>query len=272
MSEQGDSGEAGDTERRFEEGRDRIAQGKRCLVEGHAMMRALSAEVRPARARGAIHQLIWDCERLSHHRSQFFSQSGQDAFLDERVFNGKRGGVFVEIGGFDGITSSNCLFFELMRGWSGLLVEPSTGPRARAAEFRRCPCLPIAVSTGSGEGAFLEIEKGPVQMSGLVETYDPGLREKIEGEPRYAGRVRPARQRSLAQVLDSHHMREVDLISLDVVGAEFAVLSSFPFEEYTVRAWAIDGSTHGPRIQQLMQARGYRRIEAMGSDDIYITD
>lgn len=262
--------EAADAQAQFEKGRALIADGRRAFAEGHALLRKLSAEVRPARARGAIHQLIWDCERLNSTRSRFFSQSGQDAFLDERVFQGKRGGVFVEIGGFDGITGSNCLFFELIRGWTGLMVEPASAPRAQAAEFRRCPCLPVAVTTGSGEGAFLEVEAGPVQMSGLVDNYDADLRARVEAEPRYRGRIRPVRLRSLAQVLDSHHIREVDLISLDVVGAELGVLSSFPFEEYRVQAWAIDSTAHGGRIQSLMQARGYRRIEALGNDDIFV--
>lgn len=259
-----------ETEQRFEEGRALIAEGRRALGRGHAVLRALSGEVRAARARGAIHQLIWDCERLNSSRARFFSQSGQDAFLDERVFGGKRGGVFVEVGGFDGITNSNCLFFELLRGWKGLLVEPSAKARARAAEFRRCPCLPVAVTWGSGEGAFLEVEEGPIQMSGLVDSYDPALRQKVEGDPRFAGRVRPARLRSLAQVLDSHHMREIDYVSLDVMGAEWSVLSSFPFAEYRVHAWSIDATAHGPRIQALMEAQGYRRVEALGPDDIYV--
>ncbi|MEO1101919.1 MAG: FkbM family methyltransferase [Pseudomonadota bacterium] len=267
----GASDQGAEQQRRFERGQLLISEGRRAMAEGHSVMRALSAEVRPARARGAIHQMIWECERISNRRSQFFSQAGQDAFLDERVFGGKRGGVFVEVGGFDGITGSNCLFFELMRGWTGLMVEPASVPRAKAAEFRRCPCLPIAVATGGGEGPFLEIEAGPVQMSGLVEHYDPALKARIEAEPRFEGKVRPARMRSLAQVLDSHHIREVDFISLDVTGSEWSILSAFPFEDYRVHAWSVDSTANGPRIQSLMEARGYKRVEAMGADDIYVS-
>ena len=35
----------------------------------------------------------------------------------------KTNGFFIEAGAFDGVTLSNSLFFELHRGWSGLLVE-----------------------------------------------------------------------------------------------------------------------------------------------------
>lgn len=259
-----------DAEARFAHARGLVEEARRALADGHRELRALSAEVRPARARGAIHQLIWDCERLSARRAQFFSQSGQDAFLDEHVFRGKRGGVFVDLGGFDGLTGSNSLFFELMRGWSGLLVEPAQAPRARAAEFRRCPCLPIAVGPSAGEAEFLEIEEGYRQMSGLIQYYGDGVLAQIESAPGHAARRRPVRMRSLAQILDSHHIREIDFVSLDVAGAELAVLQSFPFNEYAVRAWAIDATRHGEAILRLMKAQNYRRLEALGPDDIYV--
>ncbi|MEM7189422.1 MAG: methyltransferase, partial [Pseudomonadota bacterium] len=64
--------------------------------------------------------------------------------MDGQFFRGKRNGTFVEIGGYDGITGSNCLFFELMRGWSGLLIEPSPMFHAQAAAFRRATCRHVA--------------------------------------------------------------------------------------------------------------------------------
>ncbi len=55
---------------------------------------------------------------------KFHSQVGQDRFLLENFFRGKRGGVFVDIGAYDGETFSNSLFFERTMGWTGLCVEP----------------------------------------------------------------------------------------------------------------------------------------------------
>ena len=36
----------------------------------------------------------------------------------------RRGGVFVEAGANDGYAQSNTYYFERMRGWSGVLIEP----------------------------------------------------------------------------------------------------------------------------------------------------
>eukprot|EP00966_Prymnesium_polylepis_P335260 7390625-Prymnesium_polylepis.1 len=56
--------------------------------------------------------------------SNSWAQYGQDLKLDV-LLNHARDGTFVEIGGYDGETFSNTLFFERHRGWRGLLVEPN---------------------------------------------------------------------------------------------------------------------------------------------------
>ena len=124
-----------EAKRQYIRAKEVISRGKQAMAEGHRLLRQLSGKIVHARTRGQINQQIWECERLSGQRDQFFSQAGQDAYLDERVFKGKRDGVFVEIGGYDGVTGSNCLFFELIRGWTGLLIEPSPTYFAKAASF-----------------------------------------------------------------------------------------------------------------------------------------
>ena len=52
-----------------------------------------------------------------------FSQMGQSKYIDS-VLKSKRGGFFIEAGGFDGEEHSNTVFFELERGWTGILIEP----------------------------------------------------------------------------------------------------------------------------------------------------
>ena len=49
-----------------------------------------------------------------------------------------------------------------------------------------------------------------------------------------------------------------------------AILSAFPFDRYRITAWTIENNQGGTEIPELMQARGYRRIEALGVDDVYL--
>jgi hypothetical protein len=53
------------------------------------------------------------------------SHQGQDQWVIERVFSGKRGGWFIDSGaGPDGIRGSNSYVLETEFAWRGLLVEP----------------------------------------------------------------------------------------------------------------------------------------------------
>jgi hypothetical protein len=70
----------------------------------------------------------------------FFSRVGQDRFLFEHFFRGKRNGVFVDVGADDGEQSSNSLFFERFMDWRGLCVEQRPAAFAKLAAQRKCHC------------------------------------------------------------------------------------------------------------------------------------
>jgi len=245
-----------DINRDYTRAQELIGQGRKDLAEALALLRQLRHKVRNIRPRGSLNQEIWDCERALGRVQRFF--------------RGKRDGIFVEIGGYDGVTGSNCLFFEMMRGWSGLLAEPAPALHAKAELARRCPCLRVAIANTEGEAEFLDVQAGLFQMGGLVESYDAAQRAAVEADPRHKGTIIKVPTRPLASILDEHGMTEIDYISLDVEGGEMAVLSSFPFERFRVIAWTIENNGGSAEIPELMHDRGYRRVEVLGVDDVYV--
>lgn len=247
-----------------------IRESREKMVAAHNDLNGVLEHVTNARARGKINGQVWAIERALGARDHYFSQSGQDRFLDERVFHGKRDGIFVEVGGYDGVTGSNCLFFEMMRGWTGLLVEPSPTQFARAQDVRRATCLRAAVADQAGEAEFLDIQEGYTQMSGLTATYAEGLRTQVEADPRHKGALITVPVTTLPDILDDNGLTEIDYVSLDVEGGELAILSGFPFDRYRITAWTIENNQADVRIPELMIANGYRRIEALGVDDVYV--
>jgi hypothetical protein len=112
---------------------------------------------------------------------QFFSAAGQDRFLLEHFFKGKRGGVFVDIGA--GAADSNTLFFERAMAWRGLCTAADPEILARLAATRGVPCagfIPAATSSLadllSGHGVatadYCAIDAGPAASS-LIAGLDP---------------------------------------------------------------------------------------------------
>ncbi len=248
-----------------------LESGKNLIRESYSKLRTLAGSTTKARERGYVNERLWECEKIAGRRPLHFSHAGQDAFLDEVFFKGKTQGIFVEIGAHDGVTGSNCLFFELMRGWSGLVVEPSPTHSPLAARVRRGACLRFAISNRSGQSEFLDIEKGLTQMGGLTASYDPEVRAQVELHPTHQGSLISVETRALAPLLEEHFLREVDYVSLDVEGAELQVLRAFPFDRFRIAAWSIDTNGRGREISAIMQANGYRRVEALGIDDIYVS-
>ena len=177
--------------------------------------------------RGRIHELQ---RRLSGF-FPWFSQAGQDRFIDEAIFRGARGGVFVDVGAYDGVNGSNTLFFEQFRDWKGLLIEPAPKWCETARSFRKSPCLQVAIGAEEGSGAFLQVDSGYTQMSGLVDSYNPGLKQQVMADPRFEGGVVDVQVRRLDLLLKEHGLNRIDYLSLDVEGAEASILGRFPFQE-----------------------------------------
>lgn len=121
-------------------------------------------------SRGGLRHEIWAVEKALGMHQQYFSQSGQDKFLNDEVLKHRTGGVFLELGGYDGLTGSNSLFFEKELGWTGLLIEPSPANFAKATSVRGCSCLNAAVGSPTPFAEFLEIRAGYTKAAVCSQT------------------------------------------------------------------------------------------------------
>lgn len=204
----------------------------------------------------------------SDHKSQF----GQDRFLDEQVFHGRRGGVFVEVGAFDGVTLSNTWFFEHRRGWSGVCVEPQPAAFERLQRERSCVCVRAAVAARPGRARFLEIQGTPTMLSGLVDAYHRKHRARIRNElRREGGRARKIRVDCLrlADLLREHGIASVDYLSLDTEGGELEILRSLPFDELRIDVIGVEENYDAGAIGSFLATQGYAPIAELGCDRLY---
>ena len=88
----------------------------------------------------------------------YYSQYGQDKIINERIFNSKRNGFFVDIGANDGITGSNTYFFEKELNWTGVCIEPQPDIFHKLTDNRETECHNCAISPKSGSAKFLKEE------------------------------------------------------------------------------------------------------------------
>lgn len=223
----------------------------------------------PGPGRGKVRHELWVVEKALGMHSQYFSQSGQDKFVNDEILKGRRNGIFLELGGYDGVTGSNSYFFENELDWTGLLIEPSPAMFAKARASRRCTCLNAAVGAPAPDAEFLEIRSGYTQSGGLIGSIAPDLLQRIRQHPDHDEHISRIPVLSIRDILEDAGIDRIDYVSLDVEGGEMAVLKSFPFETIQVAAWSIENIDDRSEISSFMAGKGYEVIEFVGMDEIY---
>ncbi len=201
---------------------------------------------------------------------KFYSQVSQDQFLFERFFFGKRNGVFVDIGAYDGQTFSNSLFFEQSMGWRGLCVEPQPIPFSKLVAARTAKCEQVCVSDFEGESEFVECTAGidETMLSGLAQHFDPRHVERLE---RFSTEsvVRRVRVVKLSTLLEKYGLYDIDYCSIDVEGGELSVISELDLDRFRISVFTIENNYDDDRITRLMDSKGYDFVMKLEQDYVF---
>jgi FkbM family methyltransferase len=216
----------------------------------------------------ATQTLLWTLGRYRRQHPEYFSESFQDRFLNETIFQNRRGGVFVDIGAHDGITGSNTLFFEKFRGWTGLCIEPDADRFAELQAMRGVPCVNTCISAHNGEAAFYRVRQGFTQMGGLVATFSPGAADFLAQESIADAIILPTRR--LDDVLEAYGLRHIDYLSIDIEGAEFSVLNAIDFNRFSITALSVERNAQAASVHTLLRTAGFCRVRQLGRDDIFV--
>ena len=131
---------------------ERLRQAKR----EHKALKLLREYMRSAEPEDFYNFYLLDSKELCRKGKifggeQYYSQVGQDYFLDSIIFYRKQGGFFLDIGGNDPVSINNTYFFEKNRAWKGLAFEPLAEQREKWKDSRTTECLPFALGSTTGE-------------------------------------------------------------------------------------------------------------------------
>ena len=170
------------------------------------------------------------------------SRYGQSALVDQ-LLSGRRDGFFIECGAGEDETSSNSLFFELERNWTGLLIEPNPDfYRTLLQRNRRAYVL----------GACLSPVRRPTTAHLLMAGFSGGIVDKMH--PSHLATLDSTRTphasvncfplNSVAAALGVTH---VDYMSLDVEGPELEILRTVDWTRLRVDVVAVEYRIHGPK-------------------------
>lgn len=177
---------------------------------------------------------------------RFFNRPGPyralndlDRKLEVALGHGK--GFYVELGANDGIAQSNTFALERKCGWRGVLIEPLPSRfvdccrlRGKQNQVFCAACVPFDYPDRFVPMRYADLMSASKDLStlDLERHYVSAAKYFPEGEAYEFG----ALARTLTSILDEAEAPLViDLLSLDVEGAELGVLGGLDQERYTCR-------------------------------------
>lgn len=202
---------------------------------------------------------------------QFYSQSGQDKYLYETFFKNKINGFFVDIGSHDGISGSNTYLFQNL-GWTGICFEPIRDVFKQLLYNRsgpRCYCVNAAISNTIGWSQFKVITGHSEMLSGLVDHYSQDHRDRIKRE--FHEHVQQEEIIEVKTYTFDHmiNQRNIDILSIDVEGAEGIIIRDIDFEKYQIDTMVIEFNQYDKSLVDYICDKGYYVATSLGVDVIF---
>lgn len=204
----------------------------------------------------------------------YFSQCGQDKWIVEKIFFGKRLGVFVDIGANDGVSLSNTLYLERNLDWTGLAVEPIPHIYEKLKRNRLCHTVQGCVGPRNGKELFRIISGYSEMLSGLISEYDLKHLERIEMElAKHGGTYQELEVwcYNFNDLLENYNLHHVDYLSIDAEGAEYSILKGIDFNRFKISLIGVENNYKDFKIPKLLKENGFRLHSIVG-DEFYLSD
>jgi FkbM family methyltransferase len=200
-----------------------------------------------------------------------YAQNLEDLTL-AHVFPGKRDGFYVDVGGGHPV-ADNVTFWFYLQGWHGLIVEPQAGLCELYAHVRpRDIAVATLVGRAEGEVDFHVVDR----LHGFSTT----VIDHAEGAAGFGAGYKTARHKitTLKALCERHGIRHIDVLKIDVEGAEADVLAGVDWVHARPRVLVIEAIVPGSMEdasagwEPFVLDQGYRFAFFDGLNRFYVAD
>lgn len=202
----------------------------------------------------------------------FRSQHGEDILL-WNFFGRKTNGCFVEVGAHDGITFSNTHGLESI-GWNGVLVEAD--PESyKSCIVNRSAAQVVHAAVGAPLNDTL------IDFSSVRGHPGADLLSFMTADSRHLARLQrvgveittvQVPHRRLDSILEECSIKKIDLITIDVEGAEMEVLKGFDIGKYAPDVIVVENNSGAEETppRKYLGEHGYKRCLVIECNEFYV--
>lgn len=240
------------------------------LPEGNNRMWKPPQSARTPRKAQSVPALA--CDRKEADRC-FFERNDKHAVTH---YLNRTKGVFLEMGGLDGLFQSNSLYLESL-GWQGILIEADPDSFSKLLQNRPgVLAIQAAVCEGNAGGLVHFVKRKQAAVNGIWEFMDDAYKRAwypdlvgqedliTSGKGTDNTTVTKVACVPLSELFQRICVKHIDYFSLDVAGAEPAVLRSIDWSAVTVNVISVETYRAGrldeeelSALKELLLPQGY---------------
>lgn len=211
---------------------------------------------------------------------RYYGPDNIDKIIYEKYLN-YSDGVFIEVGGYDGLLQSNTAHAEFYKNWTGLLVEPTNIFNQMVNNRPKSICENYVLVSNINEKDYIDIyDFGPMSVIDGVYDYNDIFKNTIPN--RIPPNKKPkdfsynVKAIKLSELLSKHKFTTIDFMSLDTEGSELDILKGMDIEKYSPKYILIENSSkcfdsknENKEGYNFLKKYGYDIIDYLSWDILY---
>jgi len=197
-----------------------------------------------------------------------YAAHGIDGWIYDTFFSNTEKGYFVDIGAHHPTRGNNTYFFEQL-GWEGICFEPLPELAAQLSLERKCTVVKKALSDTPGVFSFFQIKGVSEVLSGLEDKFDQTSIARINKEIEEHNQDYDYIEVECSLFEDEVTTTEIDLLSIDVEGAELDILKTIDFDKYFIKVMIVEFNHPNPPLLSFIEEKEFSVVARKGVDIIF---
>ena len=207
--------------------------------------------------------------RLPNSHEQFYGQFGEDKYI-KTLFPQDYKGTCVDVGAYNGITSSNTYHFE-QNGWNCLCIEPIPEQYEKCKKIRKLVFNCCAGNVDNKEQTF-HIFNLPDGNQSAISSLKPD--EQLISDHKhlieFTSKINVT-VRTITSILDEAKFpTEIDFMSIDTENTELDVLKGLDFNKYKINIFIIENNYNKSHCEDYLKQYGYKKFHHIEVNDFFI--